>query len=64
MYNITGILVVRVVRRRGEDDYRIQRIVSLIVGAGLCILMIALMGKKLLKKRLGWESKVSNECRV
>ena len=54
--------MIRVVRRRGEDDYRVHRIVSMIVGAGLCILVIALMGKKLSKKRLGWERKVNNKC--
>jgi hypothetical protein len=62
VYGISGILWVRVARRRGEDDYRVHRIVSLIVGAGLCILIIALMGKKLSQKRLGWESKVHNKC--
>ena len=50
--------MIKVVRKRGEDDYRTHRIVSMIVGAGLCILIIGLMGKKLSQKRLGWESKV------
>lgn len=58
VYELTGSLMLRVVRRRGEDDYRIHRIVSLVIGTGLLILFVALMGKKLSKKRLGWESKV------
>ena len=58
MYELSGSLMIKVVRKRGEDDYRTHRIVSMIVGAGLCILIIGLMGKKLSQKRLGWESKV------
>ena len=50
--------MIKVVRKRGDDDYRTHRIVSIIVGAGLCVLIIGLMGKKLSQKRLGWESKV------
>ena len=57
-YELTGSLMLRVVRRRGEDEYRIHRIVSLVIGTGLFILIVALMGKKLAKKRLGWETKV------
>ena len=58
LYELSGSLMIKVVRKRGEDDYRTHRIVSIIVGAGLCVLIIGLMGKKLSQKRLGWESKV------